>query len=116
LQKSIYYINQKSWIARIAAWKLKSRQVAIVIGKTIYLHQTSLSEFLSNERWLLHELKHLEQFRRYGTLKFILLYLFESIRHGYRNNRFEIEARAAELDRAMVSRWQLADIELDEST
>lgn len=89
-------IKENSWIARVAAWKLGCSNVAIVIGRTIYLHNTSQQEFLANRRWVLHELKHLEQFKRYGMLKFLFFYLLESIRHGYTNNRFEIEARAAE--------------------
>lgn len=91
-----YHIKEKSWIARLAAWKLRSRKMAIVIGKTIHLHNTGRQEFLQNKRWLLHELKHLEQFRRYGFIRFIVLYLWESARHGYINNKYEIEARAAE--------------------
>jgi hypothetical protein len=109
LQKTIYYIKENSWLARIAARKLRSPQVAIVVGKTIHLHHTSLSEFLSDEKWLLHELKHLEQFRKHGTLPFVLLYLFESIRSGYRNNKYEIEARAAEHEVSLIMRWQLGD-------
>lgn len=92
----MYFIRENSWIARIAAWKLSSRQVAIVIGRTIHLHNTSRTEFLKNERWLRHELCHIEQFRRYGFTKFILLYVWESIRKGYWQNKYEVEARQAE--------------------
>ena len=92
-----YYIKERSWIAKIAAWKLGADKVAIVMNKTIHLHNTGRLEFLQNKKWLLHELKHIEQFNRYGFFRFILLYLYESIRHGYTNNRFEAEARAAEL-------------------
>ncbi len=92
-----YHIKEKSWIAKIAAWKLGADQVAIVINKTIHLHNTGRLEFLQNKEWLQHELKHIEQFRRHGFLRFIFLYLYESIRRGYTNNRFEVEARAAEL-------------------
>ena len=67
------------------------------MNKTIHLHNTGRMEFLQNKKWLLHELKHIEQFSRYGFFRFILLYLYESICHGYTNNRFEAEARAAEL-------------------
>ena len=79
------------------------------MGRTIHLHHTSLSEFLSDERWLLHELKHLEQLRSHGTLKFIVLYLLESFRRGYSNNNFEVEARNAENEVALISQWQLGD-------
>jgi hypothetical protein len=92
-------------IARLAAWKLNCNKVAIVIGKTIHLHNTQQQEFLEDKQWLLHELKHIEQFRRHGFLPFICLYLWESLRHGYINNKYEIEARAAENDEQLFERW-----------
>jgi len=107
LKKTYYHIKEGSWIARFAAWKLNSSQAAIVIGRTIHLHNTSRNEFLEDRRWLLHELKHLEQFRLHGFFGFIILYLAESIRHGYSNNKYEIEARAAEWDEQIYDRWKL---------
>jgi hypothetical protein len=91
-----YKIKENSFVARIAALKLRSRQVAIVFGSTVHLHNTSKEEFLADKRWLLHELKHIEQFKRHGYFTFIFLYLAESIKHGYTNNKYEIEAREAE--------------------
>lgn len=91
-----YTVRENSLLARIAAWKLRSRQVAIVFGNTIYLHNTSEEEFLANKKWLRHELKHIEQYKRYGFFRFIILYLLESIKSGYTNNKYEIEAREAE--------------------
>jgi len=44
------YIKENSFIARIAAWKLNSNQVAIVIGKTIHLHNTNKNDFLADAR------------------------------------------------------------------
>ena len=43
-----------------------------------------------------HELCHLEQIRREGRLRFAIGYLWELLRHGYWNNKYEIAARAAE--------------------
>ena len=43
-----------------------------------------------------HEEVHWQQYQRHGRIWFPVLYLVESIRHGYRNNKFEIEARKAE--------------------
>ncbi|HEY0678031.1 MAG TPA: DUF4157 domain-containing protein [Chitinophagaceae bacterium] len=91
-----FRIKENSLIARIAAWKLSSARVAIVIGRTIHLHNASKEDLLKNQRWLRHELCHLEQFRRYGFVRFIMLYLWESMRKGYRLNKFEVEARQAE--------------------
>jgi hypothetical protein len=89
-------IREHSWIARIAAWKLKSSNVAIVIGRTIHLHGVSKADFLQDERWVKHECCHLQQYRDHGFFGFIFKYLVESIHKGYYNNKFEVEARNAE--------------------
>ena len=48
-------------------------------------------------QWLIrHEAKHLEQIERLGRVRFALAYLGELLRRGYWNNKFEVEARAAE--------------------
>ncbi|MFT3978840.1 MAG: DUF4157 domain-containing protein [Ferruginibacter sp.] len=91
-----YRIVERSWMARIAAWKLGARSVAFVLGRNIYLFNVSAQEFLQDESWLRHELCHVQQFRRHGFFLFIIKYLYESIRHGYYNNKYEVEARAAE--------------------
>ena len=91
-----YSIKENSWIAKFAAKKLRSERVAIVIGKTIYLYNTPKQDFLNDEKWVKHELCHVKQFQQNGYLLFIIKYLWESIKHGYHNNRYEIEARSAE--------------------
>jgi len=91
-----YLIKENSWIAKIAAKKLGSDKVAIVIGKTIHLYNTSKKQFLLNERLLKHELCHIKQFQQNGYLLFIVKYLWESIKNGYHNNKYEVEAREAE--------------------
>lgn len=88
--------KEKSWIARLAAWKLNARSVAIVIGHTIHLHKATEQELLEDDRWLKHELCHVRQFQQYGFVNFMVRYVWESIRHGYYNNKYEIEAREAE--------------------
>ena len=90
------HIKENSWIAKIAAKKMKADSMAIVIGSTIHLYNTSKENFISNEKWLKHEMCHIHQYRSYGFIGFIFKYLTESIRNGYENNRFEIEARLAE--------------------
>lgn len=91
-----FLIKENSWIAKLAARKLRSENVAIVLGKTIYLHHVSKEDFLKNEKWLKHEMCHLQQFKKYGFFTFIAKYLWESWKVGYYNNRFEAEARCAE--------------------
>lgn len=89
-------IKENSWLARIAAWKLKSDSVAMVLGKTIHLYNSTKENFLNDERWLKHELCHIKQFKEHGYFMFVVKYLWESLRKGYYNNRFEVEARNAE--------------------
>jgi Domain of unknown function (DUF4157) len=89
-------IKEASWIAKLAAAKLRSNSVAMVLGNTIHLHNASKNEFLQNQRWLKHELCHVRQFQQHGYVLFIIKYLWETVKNGYYNNRFEAEARAAE--------------------
>lgn len=89
-------------MARIAALKLKEEKVAMVLGKTIHLHNTSKSEFLLNKRWLRHEIAHVKQYKKFGLFYFLFLYLMEYFNNGYNNNRFEIEARSKERDLAIL--------------
>ena len=42
---------------------------------------------------LVHEVVHVEQIEKLGRIRFYLTYLWELLRHGYRNNKFEVEAR-----------------------
>ena len=96
LADNSFFIKENSWLAAIAAKKLQAASVAMVLGNTIHLYNTSQEEFLKNENWVKHELCHIEQFRQHGYISFIVKYLWESIRKGYYDNKFEVEARAAE--------------------
>jgi hypothetical protein len=89
-------IKENSWIARLAAAKLRAAKAAIVFGNTIYLHNTNRLEFLNDHRWVSHELKHIQQYRQHGFATFIFKYLLEWMKKGYYNNRFEVEARMSE--------------------
>lgn len=101
-----YRIVEHSTLARIARFFFGSRRIAMVLGNTIHLSGVDRERFISDRKWLIHELIHVEQYRRNGFLKFLFLYLLESIRHGYYQNRFEIEARAAE-ERGIIHHDQL---------
>ena len=68
----------------------------MVLGKTIHLHNTTKQHFLNDKRWLKHELCHVQQFKQHGYFMFVIKYLYESIKVGYYNNKFEVEAREAE--------------------
>ena len=89
-------IRERSWKAKLAARWLGVDNVAFTLGKTIHLYNATAQEFLHDARWVKHELKHVEQFKRYGFIPFIARYTIETIKRGYRNNKYEVEARRAE--------------------
>ena len=90
------FVKEDSALARIAAWKLNSKNVAMVLRNTIHLYGVSTADFLNNERWLKHELKHVEQYQQNGTIPFLVKYVIESMKSGYYDNKYEKEAREAE--------------------
>ena len=94
-QKNIL-IKENSLRAKLAARLMKCSNMAIVFGNTIHIWGVTKQEFLQNKKWVKHELKHIEQYRQHGYFVFLAKYVWESIRHGYYNNKFEIEAREAE--------------------
>ena len=96
MKENSFYIKENSWLAKIAAKKLRTSGVAMVLGNTIHLYNTSKEEFLQNTKWVKHELCHVQQFKQHGYLGFIIKYLWESLKKGYYNNQFEVEARKAE--------------------
>lgn len=68
----------------------------MVLGSRIYLYGVSRQKFLADACWVQHELCHIQQFKKYGFLNFIFKYLWETVKHGYYYNKFEVEAREAE--------------------
>ena len=100
-------IKEQSLIAWIAALFLKQKKVAIVTCNIIHLWNTGKEEFLENKIWLQHELVHVLQYREHGCLKFMMLYLWESLKKGYHNNKFEKEARLYENESALSSLVQV---------
>lgn len=73
---------------RVAGWCLGQTTVsAITLWSTIWLGANAIA----TAELLLHESRHVAQF---GASKaFPLHYLWESLRRGYWNNRFEVDAR-----------------------
>ena len=92
---------------RLGGWALGQRTVAaITLGRTIFLAEvTELRAEL-----LLHEFRHVEQFAERRT--FPLRYIWESLRRGYRANRYEADARSYAARR--VSRACRSDPSQDE--
>ena len=74
---------------RIGGWALGQSSVdGITLGHTVFLAPHAAP----SAALLLHELAHVHQFER--EFAFPLRYLWESLRRGYRGNRYEIEAIA----------------------
>jgi hypothetical protein len=73
---------------RVGGWALgQSTAAAITLWRTVFLApSTRITAEL-----LLHEVRHIHQFEASRT--FPLRYLWESVRRGYRRNRFELDAR-----------------------
>lgn len=82
------------WVARPWRWvwsKLLGAEIAAVtIGYTIFY----LTDLITPELQR-HELEHVYQAARLGRLRFWWQYARELLRHGYRNNAFEVAARKA---------------------
>ncbi len=89
-------IKEQSWPAKWAAFFLRKKTMAIVIGHTIHLWNASFRDFCLNEKWKRHELAHVRQFEQYGLVTFMLKYIGESMIRGYTKNKFEVEAREKE--------------------
>jgi hypothetical protein len=66
----------------------RSSAAAITLWRTVFLDPRARID----AELLLHELRHVHQFQ--ANLAFPLLYLWESLLHGYQRNRFEADARA----------------------
>src|ERR671929_367741 len=65
-----------------------SAAAAITLWRTVFLAPHARLD----AKLLLHELRHVHQFQ--ASPLFPLLYLWESLLHGYSGNRFEADARA----------------------
>ncbi len=77
----------------------RSRYARLHLGMSVttrrgrILLRGSAAEFYANPELVLHEYFHVLRQWHDGSLT-VWAYLVESLRHGYRQNRFEIEARA----------------------
>lgn len=107
MQKTKVRIRENSLLARLAARRLGTARLAMVIGHTIHLHAVSKQDFLRRESWVCHELRHVAQYEELGKIGFLYRYLLESMRNGYQNNRFEIEARASEREWELLERFEI---------
>ena len=79
-------VIEHSWFARLHGATATTRL------RRIYL-RGSAADFFSNPWLMLHEYCHVLRQWQTGSLT-VPRYLLECLRHGYWNNRFEVEARA----------------------
>jgi hypothetical protein len=86
-------IVRGAWIPRLGGRLsgMRGPAAAVTLGNTIIVHP----DVALTRRLLDHELAHVRQWAR-QPLSFPVRYLWHHIRHGYHNNPYEIEARAAE--------------------
>jgi len=63
---------------------------AFTFKNHIFVRDSSIAPEL-----LAHESVHVEQYKRLGTIKFLAMYLYYSIKYGYEKNPLEVEARKA---------------------
>ncbi|MBK6992918.1 MAG: hypothetical protein IPH34_14310 [Chitinophagaceae bacterium] len=48
-------------------------------------------------------LQHVKQYKQHGSVGFVCKYLFDWMKNGYYNNRFEVEARESEKDKTLMN-------------
>jgi hypothetical protein len=88
-------VREGRWIPVIGGWLTRSRRpaAAVTLGRTIVVHPAARL----SRRLLCHELEHVRQWKE-RPLTFPLHYAWLHVRHGYRDNPYEVAARAAERD------------------
>lgn len=91
-----YRVIVVPWLKQLGHRLLLSNWLAITIDRWIFAWRPL------DDAELAHELTHVRQWQRYGFIGYIVAYMRESARQKragkdrYRDNRFEVEARAAE--------------------
>ncbi len=81
-------VRQSAMLTNLASFLSGVRRVtAITIGGTVFVRPGVEKD----HKTFLHELTHVEQQRRMG-LSFYPRYWWESLKHGYSLNKYEIEA------------------------
>lgn len=102
-------IKENALVARIAAFNLGASKhgAAIVFGSTIYLYKVTKKQLKSNIPYLRHEVAHVLQYKREGWVGFLAKYLWYSLRFGYRQNPFELEAQNAQTDKEILNKVRI---------
>lgn len=86
---AVVYASRLAKVLRL----VRPRLAGITLGSHVYFLR---ERALVNDASLRHELAHVDQWHRLGVVRFLALYLWQTLRVGYQANPFEVEARAAE--------------------
>ena len=105
-------VKRDSLLAKIACRQMKTKAVALVLGRTIHIYGVNPIYLLGNREWLAHELVHVKQYEKYGVIRFLWLYIWEWIKHGYLDSRYEKEAREGENHLDSVAVFEEYDFEI----
>lgn len=89
-----YTIKEATW-----AWTLLLNTLGRIAICTPWRTIIILSRYISNDRLKRHEMSHAAQYERMGRWRFLAVYCWYALRHGYDQNPLEIEARQAERGR-----------------
>lgn len=84
-------VRYEHWIFKIPGMGRYSGMV--LYPYMMFRHDT----YHTTGRLFRHELQHVYQIERWGWLRFYTKYLMETLRHGYKKNSFEVEARVMEV-------------------
>jgi hypothetical protein len=80
-----------SKLAKFLGLFVKQENFAITTSESCVRY--SCSKGSVSVPWRKHEECHKRQYLKLGWFNFIRQYILESIKHGYTNNKFEVEAR-----------------------
>ncbi len=86
-------VRRAAWLPAIggALARMGAPAAAVTLGRTIVVHP----EVPLTRRLLVHELTHVRQWQA-SLFGFPVRYVWYSIRHGYHDNPYEVEARREE--------------------
>ena len=105
-------LKRNSHLAKMAALKMKTNGVALVLGRTIHVYGVNPVSLLRDREWLAHELVHVKQYEKHGVIRFLCMYIWEWMKHGYWDNRYEREARQVENQPDSVTIFEEYDFEI----
>lgn len=90
------YHSKFAWV--VGLFNLNPSYYAVTIGQTTY-YSCDKASVDNRPHWRCHEDRHKDQYTEIGsTTKFLRKYIWATLTKGYKNNPYEIDARAHEAD------------------